>query len=106
VVDALEAIGVRLEALRVDGGLSRSDWIVQRLADLAAVPVERTARPDSTALGAAALAGLAAGVWAEPGALPAVPVELTAEPRLGEDARAELRERWRAARELVTSFRT
>ena len=52
--------------LWVDGGLSRSDWIVQRLADLAGVGVRRTARADSTALGAATLAGLAAGVWPSP----------------------------------------
>ena len=82
VADAVEAMSqaVTLDVLWVHGGLSRSDRIVQRLADLAGVRVERTARSDSTALGAATLAGLAAGVWAGPEALPGIPVDSVAEP--------------------------
>jgi glycerol kinase len=95
VADGLEAMAV--QTLRADGGLSRSDWIVQRLADLAGVRVERTARPDSTALGAAMLAGLAAGVWPSPQAIPDVAVDLLAEPSLGEAERSRHRERWRHA---------
>ena len=102
VADAVDAIGT-LTTLRVDGGLSRSDWIAQRLADLAGVRVERTARPDSTALGAAALAGLAAGVWSDLEAVPEIPVDLVAEPAL-EDAGRE-RERWAEARELAARWR-
>ena len=102
VADAIEAIGT-LRTLRVDGGLSRSAWIAQRLADLAGVRVERTARPDSTALGAAVLAGLAAGVWAEPAAVPEIPLDLVAEPALP-DAERE-RERWREARDTVARLR-
>jgi glycerol kinase len=101
VADAIDALGVALEELWVDGGLSRSDWIVQRLADLSGVPAQRTARADSTALGAATLAGLAAGVWANPESLPAIPLDLTAEPSLGEHRRAAERERWAAAVETV-----
>jgi glycerol kinase len=100
VADAADAIGVA--DLWVDGGLSRSDWIVQRLADLTGVPVRRTGRADSTALGAAALAGLAAGVWASPDELPEIPVDLAAEPALD---RAAARDRWAAARELVARWR-
>jgi glycerol kinase len=100
VADAVDALGLALEELWVDGGLSRSDWIVQRLADLTGVPVQRTARADSTALGAATLAGLAAGVWPNPESLPEIPLDLTAEPSLG-DRRAHERERWATAREVV-----
>lgn len=84
VADAAEAMSeaVTLGMLWVDGGLSRSDWIVQRLADLAGVRVQRTARADSTALGAATLAGLAAGVWDRPEALAEIPLDLVAEPEL------------------------
>jgi glycerol kinase len=103
VADAVEAAGV--ETLRVDGGLSRSDWIVQRLADLVGARVERTARSDSTALGAATLAGLAAGVWERPEALPEIPLELVAEPQLAPSRRALERERWAAARELAAGWR-
>ena len=102
VADALDALGA-LEELWVDGGLSRSDWIVQRLADLSGVPVLRTARADSTALGAATLAGLAAGVWARPEALPEIPLDLSAEPRWPASERAAERERWAAARATVAT---
>jgi glycerol kinase len=107
VADALEAMGeaVTLDALRVDGGLARSDRIAQRLADLTGVVVQRTARTDSTALGAAALAGLAAGVWDGPGALPEIPVELVCEPGLPATARERERERWAAARDVVAAWR-
>ena len=97
VADAVEAIGT-LDTLRIDGGLSRSNWTAQRLADLAGVRVQRTARPDSTALGAAMLAGLAAGVWDDLDAVPEVPVDLVAEPALSDAERAAERERWAAAR--------
>ena len=99
VADAVEAIGT-LTTLCVDGGLSRSDWIARRLADLAGVRVERAARADSTAIGAATMAGLAAGVWKHPAELPEIPADLVAEPQ--EDRTAE-RERWAEARDLVAT---
>jgi glycerol kinase len=107
VADAVEAMAdaVTLDTLWVDGGLSRSDRIVQRLADLAGVRVQRTARSDSTALGAATLAGLAAGVWDQPEALPEVPLDLVAEPQLAASERTRERERWAAARGLTASWR-
>jgi glycerol kinase len=49
--------------LRVDGGMAASDWTMQRLADIVANPVDRSAVPETTALGAAWLAGSKAGVW-------------------------------------------
>jgi glycerol kinase len=106
VADAIDALGVELEELWVDGGLSRSNRIVQRLADLSGVPVLRTARADSTALGAATLAGLAAGVWASPSSLPEIPLDLSAEPSLGAGDRAAERERWAAARARTSTPRT
>jgi glycerol kinase len=64
--------------------------------------VQRTARADSTALGAATLAGLAAGVWQGPANLPEIPVDLVAEPQIAPAERTRERERWAAARELAT----
>jgi glycerol kinase len=52
--------------LRVDGGMTASDWTMQRLADLLDAPVDRPVIQETTALGAAYLAGLAAGVFPEP----------------------------------------
>jgi glycerol kinase len=52
--------------LRVDGGMTVSDWTMQRLADLLDAPVDRPMIQETTALGAAYLAGLKAGVYPEP----------------------------------------
>jgi glycerol kinase len=49
--------------LRVDGGATTNDWLMQFQADILGVPVERPDMVETTALGAAGLAGLAAGVW-------------------------------------------
>ena len=56
-----------LSTLRVDGGAAANDWMMQFQADVLGVPVERPDMVETTALGAAALAGLALGVWREPG---------------------------------------
>ena len=52
--------------LRVDGGMTASDWTMQRLADLLDAPVDRPMIKETTALGAGYLAGLSAGVYPEP----------------------------------------
>ncbi len=52
--------------LRVDGGMTASDWTMQRLADLLDAPVDRPMIAETTALGAAYLAGLSAGVYPQP----------------------------------------
>jgi glycerol kinase len=49
--------------LRVDGGATENDWLMQFQADVLGAPVERPAQIQTTALGAAGLAGLAAGIW-------------------------------------------
>ncbi len=55
--------GLDVPALRVDGGASANDWLMQFQADVLGVPVERPDMVETTALGAAGLAGLALGVW-------------------------------------------
>jgi glycerol kinase len=70
--DLLEAMAADMRAaglgkpssLKVDGGMVRNDWFCQRLADLTGLAVERPRVTETTALGAAYLAGLAAGVFA------------------------------------------
>ncbi|MBI1776161.1 MAG: glycerol kinase GlpK [Proteobacteria bacterium] len=57
-------------ALRVDGGMTVNDWTMQRLADLIGVPVERPVVTETTALGAAYLAGLQTGLFGSLEALP------------------------------------
>ena len=52
--------------IRVDGGMSASDWTMQFLADMLAAPVDRPSCLETTALGAGYLAGLAAGLYPDP----------------------------------------
>jgi glycerol kinase len=59
------------EAVRVDGGMAANTWLCQFLADILGVPVERPQNLETTALGAAFLAGLATGVWSDLDALSA-----------------------------------
>jgi glycerol kinase len=70
VTDLLEAMeadaGGSLGRLRVDGGGAANDLLLQLQADLLGMPVERPVVTETTALGAALLAGLAVGVWASP----------------------------------------
>jgi len=56
--------GAPLEALRVDGGACRNGFLMQFQADILGLPVHRPAQLEVTALGAAGLAGIASGVWA------------------------------------------
>jgi len=57
------AEGLEVSALRVDGGAAANDWMMQHQADILGIPVERPDMVETTALGAAGLAGLALGVW-------------------------------------------
>ena len=65
--DLLQAMsstsGLRVPALRVDGGAAANNWLMQFQADVIGIPVERPELVETTALGAAGLAGLALGVW-------------------------------------------
>ena len=64
LMDAMAGDGVKPTALRVDGGMVANDWIAQCLADLVLIPVVRPRVTETTALGAAYLAGLQSGVFA------------------------------------------
>src|SRR6185437_9191613 len=60
--------GAPFHKLRVDGGATVNDWLMQFQADVLGVPVERPDMVETTALGAAGLAGVATGVWPNAGA--------------------------------------
>lgn len=77
VCDLVEAMeedaGVQLRALKVDGGASRNDFLMQFQADMLGRPVERPCNAEATALGAAYLAGLTSGFWPDLTAIAALP---------------------------------
>jgi glycerol kinase len=85
-------------ALRVDGGAARNDLLMQFQADLLGLPVDRPEQIETTAQGAAFLAGLGCGVWPDAGALLAARRHgHRFEPRLAPGRRGELVDGWRKA---------
>jgi len=102
---AADDLGAPLVELRVDGGLTRSSFLMQQQADLSQVPVEVFASPHATALGVAALART--GLEGRGAGLDVPPSEPAAryEPRVGPDEAAERLDRFRraAARAIAAS---
>jgi glycerol kinase len=97
VVEAMASVGGPLTTLRVDGGASANDFLMQLQADLLGIPVERAAVRETTALGAAYLAGLGAGFWTPADLARLWKADRVFEPAMGEDQRQALRAGWRRA---------
>ena len=99
VLDAMTAdAGSRLRALRVDGGAAANDLLLQLQADLLGVPVERPVVAETTALGAAYLAGLAVGYWSGLANVAANwALDRSFEPAMSEDRRQSMLHGWRRA---------
>ena len=109
VADVLEAVGSDtgepLQALRVDGGAAVNDLLMQFQADILGVPVVRPRVTETTALGAAYLAGLAVGFWPGPDALRAERNgDVRFEPKMSAGERAEQRGRWQKAVERAKAW--
>jgi len=87
-----------LSELRVDGGAARNDLLMQFQADIMGVPVVRPEVTETTALGAAYLAGLATGVWSDLAELSGQwRVDRRFEPQIGSDERQSMLGQWRRA---------
>ncbi|RFA10578.1 glycerol kinase [Subtercola boreus] len=99
VIDAVNAdSGVPLTELKVDGGATQNDTLLQFQADILGVPVVRPVVAETTALGAAYAAGLATGFWANLDDLRANWLEDKRwEPNMDEDERARLYRNWKKA---------
>ena len=91
-------------ALRVDGGMSASDWAMQFLSDILGAPVDRPEVLETTALGAAWLAGQRAGIYpAMDGFAATWALERKFEPNMDEDTRAKRYARWDRAVQATLS---
>ncbi len=95
---------VHIDSLRVDGGAARDDFLLQLQADLAGLPVVRPRVLETTALGAAALAGLAVGFWSEAEVAALAGVDRVFEPGMSADERAVKRARWEQAVERARGW--
>jgi glycerol kinase len=102
VADVLDVMkqdsGVAMNVLRVDGGASANDMLMQFQADILQVPVVRPKVVETTALGAAYLAGLATGFWKDRAEVSrSWQVDRTFEPQMSADKAAHRRSRWSEA---------
>jgi glycerol kinase len=89
--------GLTVPTLRVDGGAAANDWLMQFQADVLGIPVERPDLVETTALGAAGLAGLALGVWQDTDQFVQSRSFTRFEPRMSPKAREVHRAGWRRA---------
>ena len=101
VADLLAAVqsdtGTRLPELRVDGGAASNDMLMQFQADILGIPVVRPAVTETTALGAAYLAGLGVGYWRDVKEIASARNERRFEPTMASSQREALRQRWNEA---------
>jgi glycerol kinase len=109
VVDLIDAAGqdagMPMRNLRVDGGMARNAWFLQCQADLLGMPVLQAPIAESTALGAAYLAGLKVGVWPDQESLRRIVQEPRRfEPQMPEKVRSARVTEWRKAVRTVIDF--
>jgi glycerol kinase len=109
VADILELMrddtGIDIQELRVDGGAAANNLLMQFQADILGAPIVRPAVTETTAQGAAYLAGLATGIWKAQDDIRAnVAVDRRFEPAMSRDRAAELRGRWQQALERAKGW--
>jgi len=91
--------------LRVDGGAARNNFLLQFQADISGIPVIRPTMQETTAAGAALLAGIGVGLWNNPRQATALAQpEAVFEPKMSDDQRIALREGWRRAVHAAAEF--
>ena len=107
VLNAMEAdSGIPLKTLRVDGGAVKNDFLMQFQSDLLDVPVERPKVEETTALGAAYLAGLAIGFWEDKDEIKSFwEVDQNFVANMAEEQRTSLYNGWKKAIEATMAFK-
>jgi glycerol kinase len=105
LAEAMRRAGQRIELLKVDGGGTANPFLMQFQADVLGVPVEVSAVQETTALGAAGLAGLGVGLWRDPSELRSRwRCAQRYEPRMSSDARESLYHAWGRAVERTRGW--
>lgn len=107
VLAAMEAdSGIELKTLRVDGGAVKNNFLMNFQSDILNVPVERPVVNETTALGAAYLAGLAVGYWADQQEIASQwAIDRKFEPKMPEDDRDQLYSGWKKAVNAAMAFK-
>lgn len=96
--------GIKLKSLRVDGGASANNFLMQFQSDLLGVPVDRPTVTETTALGAAYLAGLAVGYYKKPNILKQWKVDKQFKPVMKPADRTKLYDGWKKAVRLTMGW--
>jgi len=100
LIDAMAADGAPCRSLKVDGGMVANNWLMKFLADIQNAPVDRPAVMETTALGAAFLAGMKAGVYGSLADIAGLRrTEKIFEPKMPAEERRKLRSEWKIALE-------
>jgi glycerol kinase len=107
VLSAMEAdSGIELKTLRVDGGAVKNNFLMEFQSDILAVPVERPVVSETTALGAAYLAGLAVGFWESQEEIAKQwAVDRTILPKMSDENRNKLYDGWKKAVKATMAFK-
>jgi glycerol kinase len=107
LLDAMAADQIRPAALKVDGGMAQNGLFLQRLADILNLPILRPKMSESTAFGAACLAGLGAGVYGSLNELSSLwKPDARCEPQIDSATRERDLKGWRAAVKRTLSPQT
>lgn len=107
VLSAMEAdSGISLKKLRVDGGAVKNDFLMQFQSDMVDVPVERPVVNETTALGAAYLAGIAVGFWEnQSNIVETCLIDKEFTPQMNETQRNKLYDGWKKAVQAAQIFK-
>lgn len=98
ILDAMEEdAGIRLKSLKVDGGASANNIVMQFQADILGTPVERPAMVESTAMGAAYFAGIQSGMWKKEDIVNNRKIDRCFEPEMDDETRSRLYAGWKKA---------
>ncbi len=101
-----EDSGIELKELRVDGGAVGNEFLMQFQSDILNVPVQRPVVQETTALGAAYLAGLAVGFWKDKEEIAKQwAIDKTFEPKMKKDEREKLYHGWKTAVKATMAFK-
>lgn len=105
VLDAMQQdSGIAIEILNVDGGATANDYLMQFQSDILGLDVDRPVITESTALGAAYLAGISGGIWDIDQIRKVRKTEKTFTPKLGADERQSLYKKWQKAVERTFNW--
>lgn len=100
----LEELKIKINELRVDGGASKNNFLMQFQADILGIPVDRPEQVETTVLGAGYLAGIGVGLWNADAIKSLRKTQTRFEPKMSEEQRDKLYQGWKEAVKRIRTF--